>query len=123
MIGNQICPSCANSSISPNDIPIEEQRRLDERGRTRCRPSIRGSGRLRVAPHSAATSSGCFGGGLIISWPTQIRNAGSIRHQYGDAADIARTPLVAAGRRFAAVVDGAPQLPVLAALTDRDAST
>lgn len=49
---------------------------------------------------------------LIISWPAKIKDGGAVRRQFVDVIDIAPTLLEAAGTKFAAVVDGQPQLPV-----------
>jgi arylsulfatase len=117
----------------PNTLPIAEQRRrLAELGTGATQAEYpRPWATASVSPFRRYKLWPFLGGvrtPLIVAWPARIPDAGALRPQYVDVVDVGPTLLDAAGLRFAAAVDGTPQLPVagrsfLPALSDRAART
>ncbi len=61
----------------------------------------------QVASHFGGTRNG-----LVISWPTRIKDKGGIRTQFHHVIDIAPTILEACGVQAPAVLNGVPQKPI-----------
>lgn len=59
-----------------------------------------------------ASQAGGVRNGMVISWPSRIRDTGSFRSQYAHVSDIAPTILEAAGIAAPAMVDGVAQQPL-----------
>ena len=102
---------------SPNTLtPAQMLARLDELGSDRTQPEYaRPWAAAGVTPFRRYKVWPYLGGvrtPLIVSWPRQVRGAGSIRQQYVNTIDVAPTLVDAAGTHFPTRVNGVAEIPV-----------
>lgn len=103
----------------PNTIPVAEQhRRLAELGTPATQAEYPRPWAIASSAPFRRYKLWPFLGGvrtpLIVSWPRQIPDPGSIREQYVDVIDIGPTLLAAAGTAFPPVHAGTTQISIAA---------